>query len=95
MSREFQLYAFNLLPHTHRKGERGGGRRTGPTGRMLNALAAKANANKVYAAASKLINCQRETHLSANCFWPKREREEAAAEATAKKCYKQRNTCNR
>lgn len=42
---------------------------------MLNALAAKANANKVYAAASKLINCQRETHLSANCFWPKRETE--------------------
>lgn len=52
---------------------------------MLNALAAKANANKVYAAASKLINCQRETHLSANCFWPKREREEAAEEAIAKK----------
>lgn len=56
---------------------------------MLNALAAKANANKVYAAASKLINCQRETHLSANCFWPKREpaeeeAEEAATEKNAK-----------
>lgn len=51
---------------------------------MLNALAAKANANKVYAAASKLINCQRETHLSANCFWPKREAAEEATEKNAK-----------
>lgn len=57
---------------------------------MLNALAAKANANKVYAAASKLINCQRETHLSANCFWPKREAadEEEAEEAATEKMLK-------
>lgn len=49
---------------------------------MLNALAAKANANKVYAAASKLINCQSETHLSANCFWER----SSSRRSNRKKC---------